>query len=139
MSERKGERLNLYVCPKRHKTMTIDVAIGVTPFMLMCKHEGCEEFAQSSLYAPECGVLSLVLPPRWEWYRPSGDEYINLDVNDRESHVDKGGLLLRKRTEAEPVCNSDPRKSFDHPYWKEELWKQELAGIPVNTTGDSAK
>ena len=44
--------------------------------------------------------------PQWEWFRPAGSEYRKLSRDMRE-HVDKGGLDIRKRTDAVPVRHAD--------------------------------
>lgn len=97
-------RENTYTCPKRHATRTVDVADGVTPFMIGCKELGCTEMAESAFYPKELRPLH-VPGPKWEWYKPTEKQ-----AKKKESrfpgtleHVRRGGLLLRERTGAEPV------------------------------------
>jgi len=45
------KKINCYVCEeKQHKTWTLHRDAGVTPFMVGCRHDGCESMAQSSFY-----------------------------------------------------------------------------------------
>lgn len=121
-------RINVYVCEKCHgHTVTVDVDEGVTPFMIGChakeneshpaesgskafeellKKEGirvkarlklrCDGVAYSSFY-PRGPKPSWTGEPKWEWYKPEASEMSELSRSALE-HVDKGGLLLRKRT-----------------------------------------
>jgi hypothetical protein len=100
---------NVYTCQKcGGKTITLDLAEGVTPFMLGCRASGnefeCDGFAQSAMYriphdTPEHG---------WEWFRPVGSEYRKLSRAMKE-HVDNGGLDIRKRAD---VSKSDDPKGY---------------------------
>ncbi len=81
-------RINIYTCEKCHgKTVTIDIHVGVTPFMLDCDGTACSGFYRKHLISPV---------PQWEWFKPVGSEYRKLNRAMRE-HVDKGGLDIRKR------------------------------------------
>src|SRR5882724_11753926 len=96
----KANRINVYVCPKCDGyTVTIDIHVGVTPFMLRCRASGkegdCDGMAESSLY-PEGPPPPWIPDPSWEWFKPVGSEYRKLS-RDMKEHVDKGGLDLRKR------------------------------------------
>ena len=113
---------NVYVCPKSHMTVTVDVDVGVTPFILKCRREGCDEFAQSRFYPKSPRHYSMP-DPEWEWYRPGYEEYLLMEHDD---HVEKGGLLIRRRTDRTPITHGDPRSCFEHPYWKNNEWRQEL-------------
>lgn len=120
MSESK---INAYTCSNRHRTITIDLVEGVTPFMIRCPHPGCQEMAQSCMY--QTGQKQ---QPTHEWYKPTEEEmhkeaevsfesykqtplYLSSTDDDRlalddiygriKDHVDKGGLMLRK------IQNSD--------------------------------
>lgn len=103
----KLERRNAYLCPDCMKLhITVDVADGVTPMFIKC--EGCGKTASSFGYqlpgilhgAPTPSGKSL--SPEFEWYKPGDTEYLKLSVAEKE-HVDKGGLLMRKRTTAAPI------------------------------------
>lgn len=101
-------RENVYICPKQHLTVTVDVAAGVTPFYLGCKALGCQEMAQSSFY-PKQPRPAHIPAPAWEWYKPTLKQ-----AKRKESrypgtiqHVQSGGLLLRERTGAEPVYHEE--------------------------------
>lgn len=103
MSEAAG-KINVYVCPQGHRTITQNKDEGTTPFMILCKHEGCKqdkanplnaspgaaELAKSSFYR-----VDQMLVAEWEWYRPSKQEA--LTKAERE-YVKHGGLLLRKKS-----------------------------------------
>lgn len=96
-------KLNVYVCPKKHLTTTVDVDEGVTPFMLGCKMPGCNEMAQSSFYPKQRPIPMHIPMPLWEWYKPD----INKVSSFERDHVEKGGLLLRRRTSAQPTNHPD--------------------------------
>lgn len=83
-------KINVYECEKGHQTITRDCEEGVTPFMIECEHDGCEELAKSKFYQ-----VDQTLTPTHEWYKPSN--YVGLH-NDEIDHVKRGGLLLRKIT-----------------------------------------
>lgn len=82
---------NTYVCPRGHRTVTVALEDGVTPFMLKCRSRGCNEFGQSSFFADECQREK----PTHEWYKPDLDAE-KLSEEERD-HVERGGLLLRIR------------------------------------------
>jgi len=105
----KEPRVNVYTCQKCGAyTVTVDVDYGVTPFMLKCRTtEGCEGFGHSSFYPT--GPKPVRIPePSWEWYKPSEQEASTLDPQTLD-HVELGGLILRPRTQAEPVYHSERR------------------------------
>lgn len=89
---------NVYTCPAGHKTVTIDLDEGTTPFILRCQHRindgkhACNEMARSSFYnvTPEEDQL----PVTFEWYKPASPKDVSKDLRE---HVQKGGLVLRKR------------------------------------------
>lgn len=90
MAEPTG-KINQYVCPHGHRTTTVDIDKGVTPFLIMCWHPGCREMSQSSFYRVEPGAV-----PSHEWYRPDAAELERLNANEgMRKHVEKGGLVLR--------------------------------------------
>ena len=78
-------KINAYNCKCGHKTITIDVDKGVTPFYHIC--EVCGRLATSSFYRVESNTLK----PTEEWYRPSIEE--TLKMNDGMlQHILSGGL-----------------------------------------------
>jgi len=92
----KGKK-NVYRCEHGHRTITVDLVEGVTPFMIRCRHEGCDTHAQSSFYRVDQG-----LEATHEWYLPSIDEAFQLNMQHPGmlDHVKQGGLVLRKIEEA---------------------------------------
>lgn len=104
-----SERINVYVCEYGCHTVTIDVDEGVTPMFIKCRaaprpdrpiekrfldeNGECNGRATSSMYPPP-PMPSWIGKPTHEWYRPT--ELSDLDPETRE-HVERGGLLLRKR------------------------------------------
>jgi hypothetical protein len=87
-------KINVYVCPQGHRTVTIDAVEGVTPFMIRCRNwpaGGCDDMAQSSFYRVDQNAER----PDWEWHKPNEAELNKLDEATAE-HVRRGGLLLRK-------------------------------------------
>lgn len=101
-------RENAYVCPRNHVTMTVDVADGVTPFMMGCREPGCTLMAQSRFY-PKSPRPAHIPPPRWEWYKPTRKQALKKErrIPGTLQHVENGGLLLRQRTGAEPIYHPD--------------------------------
>jgi hypothetical protein len=82
-------RVNVYTCGSGHVTKTRDIDPGVTSFIYDC--ETCGEIARSSFYQdthPE-------LEPTQEWFRPTLDEVLKMDIGMRE-HILSGGLDVRK-------------------------------------------
>lgn len=82
---------NIYVCEKcKGHLVTVDRDRGVTPFMLDCRATlDCKGMMKSSMYRvfdPEIGADH-------EWYRPTALEVVKSHL---QSHVDQGGLLIRK-------------------------------------------
>lgn len=100
------DRRNAYFCPScRSATITVDIDAGTTPMFISCPH--CSSQATSFMYdVPGCmrfsftsGVASF-LPADFEWYKPT--DLSSLSQFERQ-HVKDGGLLMRKRTDAEPI------------------------------------
>lgn len=91
--------LNVYLCPLRHPTVTVDRDAGVTPSHLPCPHREARGFPVVTV---ECGLAAHSnwyrvppdLTPTHEWYRPTDTERRTLNQHAAE-HVDRGGLLLR--------------------------------------------
>ena len=112
-------KINVYVCEHNCLTVTVDVDEGVTPFFIKCRRLGdpkrplnplltgedgeCIGTARSSCY-PRGPKPSHIPDPQFEWYRPTCLE--ELSSNERR-HVENGGLLLRPRTNREPVYHSE--------------------------------
>jgi hypothetical protein len=106
----KLERRNAYFCSHCRKvTITVDVDEGVTPAFIKCPH--CNKsMAQSFMYQiPGCMYFGefkdgkmTILPADYEWYHPIGNNYLCLSKGEKE-HVDKGGLIMRKRTKSTPI------------------------------------
>lgn len=107
-------RENCYVCNVCHGlTVTVDVDEGVTPMFIRCKRidsqyteervirKQCNGTARSGLY-PKAPRPSTIPAPKFEWYNPTTTELSKLD-EETQDYVLKGGLLLRERTDREPV------------------------------------
>ena len=90
-------RVNRYTCEDcRAHIITIDKDAGVTPFLTSCKMEDCTGFMRSAVYR----VYNET--PEYEWYRPSLEEYQELDIYQQD-YIRMGGLLLRKIPDLEEV------------------------------------
>ena len=116
-------RKNVYTCPRGHRTVTVDSAVGVTPFMIGCKAADCCEMAQSSMYRVGPDLVA-----SHEWYVPSVEEFASLDDATRE-HCKRGGLLLRPYKRAEFVLHSlpcDVSEAFEQ--YKLCILRHKLAG-----------
>ena len=94
-------KLNIYRCGNGHSTVTVDVAEGTTPFMIGCMVPGCMADAQSGFY-PKFPPPMVAPVPTHEWYAPSKKETKRLRPGEKQ-HVEMGGLLLRPRTQMEPI------------------------------------
>jgi len=105
----KLDRRNAYFCPECRKvTITVDVDPGVTPMFIKCPHFEIS-FASSFMYqvlgcmaikySPNHGCM-VPFPADYEWYKPDKKQKLSADEKD---HVDQGGLLMRKRTNKEPI------------------------------------
>lgn len=90
--------VNVYTCQSCGKhTTTVDVDLGVTPFMIQCPH--CKDHAQSACYPKARPIPQWVPAPTHEWYRPEPGTYNPIN----EPHVSKGGLLMREWTGKTPI------------------------------------
>lgn len=92
-------KLNVYICPLEHPTVTIDRDPGVTPSGVPCPHTEARGFpvvlVQCELRANSCWYrVPPDLTPTHEWYRPDDDERRILSSYAAE-HVNSGGLLIR--------------------------------------------
>lgn len=102
------ERRNAYFCKScRRITLTVDIDSGVTPMFISCPH--CSGQATSFMYQiPGCmrfdfsSRVASVFPADFEWYKPDDKELKTLGKSDKQ-HIKDGGLLMRKRTNAEPI------------------------------------
>ena len=96
MSERAGE-INVYVCEKcGWKAITRNRDDGVTPMFIRCEGEHCDKEtfpgAHSLMYQ-----VDQTLEPTHEWYWPrTAGERKKVTTQAMWSHVNQGGLLLRK-------------------------------------------
>ena len=90
-------RLNAYTCKECGEAIvTVDRDEGVTPMMLACRAtEGCQGRSFSSFYR-----VDPTLTPTWEWYTPGKRELRRMSPEMRD-HIERGGLALRKITEAD--------------------------------------
>ena len=93
---RKYGRKNIYTCRKcGGVTITLDIDEGITPFLILCRASGqegdCDGLAESSMYQVQIDTP----PALWEWFKPEGQDYLNLSKAMR-AHVDNGGLDIRK-------------------------------------------
>jgi hypothetical protein len=78
-------RVNKYRCDNGHITTTIDAQLGVTPFMILCRH--CGETAKSAFYTQPHSRTDKI-DAVWLAFWPSPlSEFEKL-------HQDKGGLFL---------------------------------------------
>lgn len=100
-------RENVYQCSKcRAEMVTIDRDAGVTPFITMCRVDGCGDLAHSRMYRVDQSLVAT-----HEWYRPDDAEMTGyrLEIERHpvteaahrraaniSSHVAAGGLLLRE-------------------------------------------
>src|ERR1035437_3016389 len=86
-----GKR-NIYTCDEcLGHVVTVDVADGVTPFLIGCKvTPGCKGLMQSSMYR----VFDKRMRADFEWYAPTKEQTVALSAGLRE-HASKGGLVLR--------------------------------------------
>jgi hypothetical protein len=109
-------RINVYICQKcGGHTVTVDVDEGVTPFMIGCRSghfvkfgrgkarvkKSCNGMAHSSFY-PRGPKPDYIKEPAWEWFKPTDADLEALYRGDlleqMREHVEKGGLILRRRT-----------------------------------------
>lgn len=93
-------RINVYQCSAcRQVTTTVDVDVGVTPFLIGCPK--CECSARSGFY-PKSRPVPLGTPAiSHEWYKPTKIKKTDVDYD----HVQQGGLLMRPRTDAKPLSH----------------------------------
>jgi len=127
------ERMNVYVCEYGCHNVTVDVAKGVTPFMIKCERTAdkdrpldpkkskdgvCVGTANSCMYPQSLPHGAPYPVPKHEWYRPDLEEFMGLSDPEKD-HVKQGGLLLRKRTDAKPLFHKDEWRYEDEDFKKE--------------------
>ncbi len=83
---------NIYKCDTcGHQIVTINLADGVTSFMVACRSDRrCTGFMHSMFYN-----VDQSLNPTHEWYRPEGKELKRMS-EAMQYHVQMGGLDLRQ-------------------------------------------
>ena len=94
-------KINAYGCPEcRDVVFTVNIAEGVTPFMIRCGE--CGDMSHSSFYQLKYPVpkdinpntlLNVELTVPQAWYRPRRDLFQQHE-EDAQLHILKGGLLL---------------------------------------------
>lgn len=114
-------RINVYVCEYNCNNVTVDVDHGVTPFMIKCRRKSTPQRPIAQKYLDENGecigtARSCFYPmepkpahipdPTHEWFKPDTFEGLHPDEID---HVKRGGLLLRERTDREPIFHEEPK------------------------------
>jgi hypothetical protein len=125
-------KINEYTCDEGHVTRTGNLDVGVTPFIIGCKHiGGCDKMAQSCFY--RCDQSKR---PDWVWYRPDEEQFnaeyqkaceklkkmLPDDHGDYEQglradmwrHLANGGLSLRKCNGALDLEKLGPRFRTRH-------------------------
>lgn len=94
-----GPKVNAYTCLSCNFTIfTVDVDIGVTPFVITCRDRKCNSTMESNFYNVHPSYAPYA---KYEWYKPLVAEGIN------KEHVERGGLLLRTRSNASIVNHED--------------------------------
>lgn len=98
-------RVNVYVCPRSHESVTVDVDAGVTPATIPCLAPAdCPFLAVSKGYPP---FPDGPPEPTHEWFRPNRAEYRRSPPGTR-AHIDRGGLLLRPARHLNPPPREAP-------------------------------
>lgn len=114
---KKLPRYNLYTCEYNCQNITVDVDKGTTPFMIKCKRKPtiarpigttfldengeCKGTARSNFYPTE-GVPENIVATH-EWFKPNYLELEHFHSPQEREHVENGGLILRERTDKEPL------------------------------------
>lgn len=99
--------INVYTCPAKHYTTTVDIHEGVTPFIIECPQ--CYRAATSAMYPRIRPVPELIPKPTIEWYKPNEAEIMRKQIHgDQLAHIQRGGLIPRKRTKVMPLCHKTP-------------------------------
>ena len=128
------EKMNIYICEHGCHNVTVDVAKGVTPFMMRCVREAdvhrpldpkkskdgvCIGMSRSSMYPEDLDRGTPYPLPKHEWYRPAIGEFNSLSDPEKD-HVKQGGLLIRKRTDAKPLLHKE-KWSYEDDDFKKEI------------------
>lgn len=100
---KKAFRYNLYSTADGVETLTVDVAFGVTPHIIICPTTGRE--ARSANY-DVAGRIKRGATASHEWYRPTDSE-LNLYDEDTQEFIAGGGLLLRPRTNVRALRHNE--------------------------------
>lgn len=123
MTDGNGKKVNCYRCKAGHKTWTIHRDPGTTPFIITCRHAGCDEQAESSFYLVDQNAMVMqgplaILHPTLEeagdvgciWVRP--DE-VELDVY-REQVWGEAESFCQQQIDGpdEPMLGGDTLKSI---------------------------
>lgn len=83
-----SEKINVYTCPKGHKTISIDRVEGTTPFMISCIK--CGEMSNSCFYSCDQTLI-----PEIEWIKPDDDKHLDkIVVEMAKRHKDNFNMLL---------------------------------------------
>jgi len=102
------KKINAYVCPQLHATITVVNDVGATPMFIPCPI--CSDRASSRMFD-----VNQNIKPTHEWYSPNEEEMIQLE-NNKEfqliQHVKDGGLLFREIKRVMPAF-SRPIVFFD--------------------------
>lgn len=116
-------RENCYRCEYGCINLTVDVDEGTTPFMMKCRRRPTPERpidksllgidgecigTATSCFYPKSARPANLPAPEWEWYKPDAQETANLGDAERD-HVEMGGLILRARTDREPLYHPEPK------------------------------
>ena len=106
------EKRNAYFCKSCRKvTITVDIDEGVTPMFIRCPHCLMGMAGSFMYHLPGCMAVEVVngkifpLPADFEWYKPGTIQFAMLSKEEKD-HVNKGGLLMRKRTNAKPITRT---------------------------------
>jgi hypothetical protein len=81
---------NVYECESCHgQIVTVNADDGTTPYMVRCRvTSGCMGFMASHFYR-----VDQTLEAQHEWFKPTSLSGYNQAT---QTHIEKGGLLLRK-------------------------------------------
>lgn len=83
-------KVNVYACPEGHRTVTVCLDTGTTPFMTGCRHLCCDKIAQSCFYRCDQNQM-----PQYGWRHPTREEYEKADESMKEYYTDGGLKLVR--------------------------------------------
>lgn len=92
---------NAFICANLHATITEDIDEGVTPMFIPC--EGCAAIGIENAARTQMYMVDQTFDATHEWYKPKHEELPALraewgvQFDSIMTHLNKGGLLLRKR------------------------------------------